>query len=574
MKLFNGLKQYTIPIIITFTLLIIRSLSDLYLPTITADIVNIGIVESDTQYILKMGGFMIAIAAFGSLCSIIASYLIAKTSNGFSEKLRDEVFTKVASFSLHEFDQFGTASLITRTTNDITQIRMIMDFGLRMMVMAPIMSLGSVAMAFSKDATLTIIFIVIIPILGSVVYIIMRKGLPFFGAMQKKLDSLNLVLRENLIGIQVIRASNRDHSEKERFEDINKDYSSTSIRVNRIMGTLMPLVTLIMNLAIISIVWFGGIRINLGYMQVGDLIAFIQYAMLVMTSVMAFTRVFIILPRASASATRINEILNTEAKIKDTLELEKPDKKHGYIEFKDVTFSYPGAECPALHNISFSTGPGEITAIIGGTGSGKSTLVNLILRFYDVDSGCILVNDIDIRNTTQESLRKKIGYVPQKSSLFSGTISENIKYGNDNGNLDDIIQAADTAQASEFISLMKEGFDSVISQGGKNISGGQKQRLAIARALIRKPEIYIFDDCFSALDYKTDVNLRTALYKNTTQSTVLVVSQRVNSVKEADQIIVLESGKIVGIGVHSELLENNEIYQEIVSSQLTKEEIA
>ncbi|MCR3921930.1 MAG: ABC transporter ATP-binding protein/permease [Firmicutes bacterium] len=574
LRLFQHLKPFKTLIIITLVLLVLRSLSDLYLPTITADIVNIGIVDGNTQYILQMGGLMTAIAAFGAISSILASYLISKTANGFSKVLRDEVFTKVESFSLHEFDQFGTASLITRTTNDITQMRMIMDFGLRMMVMAPIMSVGSVVMAFTKNPTLATIFIVIVPILAVVIFFIMRSGLPLFHAMQVRLDNLNLVLREGLIGIRVIRAFNRDHYERDRFQAVNQDYATTAVRVNRIMGALMPLVTLLMNVAIISIVWFGGIRIDLGYMQVGDLIAFIQYAMLVMSALIALTRVFIILPRASASASRINEVLNTDAKIIDAPELGQIEEKYGYVEFKDVSFSYPGAERPALNNISFAAGPGEVTAIIGGTGSGKSTLASLLLRFYDVDSGSILVDGLDIRKLGQEALRKKIGYVPQQAALFSGTILANIQYGKDNASAEEIEHATKTAQASEFISRMKDGFEAIISQAGKNVSGGQKQRLAIARALIRKPEIYVFDDCFSALDYTTDAKLRAALYQDTAQATVLIVSQRVSTVQNADRIIVLEAGKIIGMGTHAELSADNKVYQEIIASQLTEEEIA
>ena len=571
LKLLKYLKPFWLPITLSLILMTLRSLSDLYLPTLTADMVNIGIVNGDVDYIIAVGAQMIAFASFGTLFAILAGYISAKAGNGFAKLLRDKVFERIESFSLQEFDRFGTSSLITRTTNDINQVRMIMDFGLRMMVMAPIMSIGSIIMAFTRDARLALIFVVAVPILGLTIYLIMQKGLPLFAQMQNKLDSLNLVLREGLTGIRVVRAFNRDPSEEQRFQSVNSEYTRTATRVNRIMGATMPIVALIMNFSILAIVWFGGIRIDGGHMQVGDLMAFIQYAMLVMASLVMLTRVFIMIPRAVVSAKRIGDVLNTVPEITDPAYEQSLSCLAGDIEFENVTFKYPGAEIPALQSISFRTRPGQKTAIIGGTGSGKSTLAGLLLRLYDVTDGSIKLGGADIRELKQETLRAQIGYVPQKAVLFSGTIRENIAYGNDNAGQDEIEQAARTAQAFEFIKAMPKGMDSPVAQGGKSLSGGQKQRLAIARALVRKPAVYLFDDSFSALDYKTDARLRTALFRETGQSSVLIISQRVSTIMDADQIIVLENGRIEGVGSHDDLLKTCQTYSEIVSTQLSGE---
>lgn len=570
-KQIKYLKPFLPQITISLALLVLKSLSDLYLPTLTATIVNKGIVNNDIPYILQIGGIMLAIAAFGVICNLIAIYISAKAGNGFCKVLRDKVFTNVENFSLNEFNKFGTASLITRTTNDITQIRIIMDFGLRMIVMSPILCIGSVILAFLKDPTLALIFVVAIPVISLIFYFFLQKGLPIFAAMQTKLDQINLILREGLTGIRVIRAFNRDAAEKLRFTEANRDYCDTSILVNRMMGIMMPLVTFVMNIAIIAIVWFGGIRISTGNIQVGDLMAFIQYAMLITSSLVTLTRLFIMIPRATASADRISEVIETIPEIRDPEAEKAASGERGNVEFKNVSFYYQGAEQPVLKNISFSAKPGKTTAIIGGTGSGKSTLISLLLRLYDVSGGSILVDGVDIREMAQSSLRNKIGYVPQKAVLFSGPVRENIAFGDQNSKAEDIEHAADIAQASEFIENMKDGLETKIAQGGKNVSGGQKQRIAIARAIIRKPEIYIFDDSFSALDYKTDALLRRALKKETTQSTVIIISQRVSTIMEADQIIVLENGEIEGMGTHEELLSSCTVYKEIVATQLSEE---
>lgn len=573
-KLFRYLKSYRLPIVFVLFAVFLQSLSDLYLPTLMSDIVDTGIVKGDTFYILKMGGLMLLVAAGGVLCAIVSSYLSSKISVGFGRDLRAKVFSHVENFSLQEFDKIGTASLITRTTNDITQIQQVTTMILRMMISAPMMCIGGIMMAVSKDAKLTLVLVAVLPILTLSIFLVARKGVPLFKAIQKKLDKLNLVLRENLTGIRVIRSFNRGDHEAERFNEANLDLTRTAVRVNRIMASLMPIMMLILNFSTIAIVYFGSIRIENGGMHVGDLMAFIQYAMQIMFSVIMVSIIFVMIPRASASAARINEVLDMVPEIKDAEKAKQTEGQRGHLEFQNVTFSYPGAEKPALYNISFSTSPGETTAIIGGTGSGKSTLISLIPRFYDIQEGRILVNGEDIRDLKQANLREKIGFVPQKAVLFTGTIAENIRYGKEDASDEEIRHAAEVAQATEFITNMKDGFDSMISQGGNNVSGGQKQRLSIARALVRKPEIYVFDDSFSALDFKTDAKLREALKKETTQSTVLIVAQRVSTVMDADRIIVLEEGKIAGIGAHQELMDTCTVYREIVSSQLSEEEIA
>jgi ATP-binding cassette subfamily B protein len=451
---------------------------------------------------------------------------------------------------------------------------MFVMMGMRMMVMTPIMSVGGIVMAVSKDPGLSLIFLIAVPILFVMVTFIARKGTPMFRSMQKKLDRINLVMRERLTGIRVIRAFNRDEYEKKRFEEANLDFMQTAIRIFRIMAVMMPVMMMVMNLTTVSIIWFGGIRIDRGHMMVGDLMAFIQYGMHIMFSMFSLSMLFVTIPRAAASLARVDEVLDTKPSIKDPENPVKPGDKRGYVEFRDVTFSYPGAERPALSNITFSAGPGEVTAIIGGTGSGKSTLSSLLLRFYDVQSGSILVDGIDIREITQKELRAKIGYAPQRAVLFSGSVDDNIRYGKKDATIEEVRHAAEIAQAKDFVEKMPEQYDAEISQRGTNISGGQKQRLSIARALVGRPEIYIFDDTFSALDFKTDARLRAALKNETADATVIIVAQRVNTVMDADRIIVLEDGRIAGIGTHEELLKDNEIYREIVFSQLSEEEIA
>ncbi|SMG44065.1 ABC transporter ATP-binding protein [Paenibacillus aquistagni] len=574
LKLFRYLKPFRMPIVFVLLLVFFQSLSDLYLPNLMSKIVDTGIVQGDVPYIWRVGLIMLGVALIGTVCMIGASYLSAKVATGYGKQLRSRVFNHVQHFSLQEFDEVGTASLITRTTNDITQVQQVLVMILRMMVMAPIMCIGGIIMALQKDAKLTLILLVIIPLLALAVFLVARKGIPLFKAMQKKLDKLNLVLRENLIGIRVIRSFNRVEDEKERFQAANKDLTDTAVRVNRIMASLMPIMMFAMNFATISIVFFGAKQINAGELQVGDMMAFIQYAMQIMFSLIMVSMMFVMIPRASASAARINEVLDMSPVIVDKAEVKATKGLRGLVEFDRVTFSYPGAEEPALSDITFTARPGETTAIIGGTGAGKSTLLNLIPRFYDISKGSIKVDGIDIRDMGQDQLRERIGLVPQKAVLFTGTIRDNIRYGKEDATEEEIVHAASIAQATDFITSMKDGFDSPIAQGGTNVSGGQKQRLSIARALIRRPEIYIFDDSFSALDFKTDANLRKALKSETTEATVIIVAQRVSTVMDADQIIVMDEGRIAAVGTHQQLLESSEVYREIVSSQLSEEEIA
>ncbi len=574
LKLYKYLKPFTGMVIGVLVFVFLQTLGDLWLPTLMSDIINHGVMEGNTNKIIRIGEKMLLVAGAGAICAIIASYLSSKIAMGLGTILRSKVFRKVESFSLHEFDKLGTATLITRTTNDITQIQTVTIMIMRMMIAAPMTAVGGIILARRHDKPLTWILAVAIPILGIVVGLIGAKVMPLFKMVQEKIDKINLVLREKLTGIRVIRAFNTVKIEEERFDAANADLTDNYIKVNRIMAFLMPAIMMIMNLTTLAILWFGGIRISHGDMDLGALSAFIQYAIQIMISMLMLAVMFIMVPRAQAAAVRINEVLETVPEITDAKETKNEFTKKGYVEFKDVTFNYHGAEEPALSNISFSARPGEVTAIIGSTGSGKSTLINLIPRFYDVNSGSVLIDGVDVREMTQETLREKIGFVPQKAVLFSGTISQNIRFGKEDATDEEVRHAAEVAQALDFISNMDEGFEHEIAQGGTNVSGGQKQRLSIARALVRKPEIYIFDDSFSALDFKTDAKLRAALKKETTEATVIIVAQRVGTVMDADRIIVLDEGKIAGMGTHKELLSTCDVYREIVSSQLSEEEIA
>lgn len=572
-KLLKNLSAYKWIILAVFGLIFVQSLSDLFLPTLMSDIIDKGVVAGDTSYIWKIGGVMLLVSALGAVASVIASYYSSKAAMGLGRDIRRKVFNHVENFSLQEFDEVGTASLITRTTNDITQVQQVVIMMLRMVVSAPIMLVGGIIMAVSKDAQLSLVIVITIPVLIGSILLIVRKGVPLFQMVQKRLDRLNLVLRENLTGIRVIRAFNREPEEKVRLKQANKELTDVSIKVNKVMAFMMPVMMLVMNLTVVGIIWFGGIRIDNGGMQIGDLMAFIQYVMQIMFALVMASMMFVMVPRAAVSARRINEVLDMEPAFLDE-GTEKANRHQGMLEFERVTFSYPGAEEPALSDISFTAKQGEITAIIGGTGSGKSTLVNLIPRFYEVSSGAIRVNGVDVREASQEEIRSKIGFVPQKAVLFTGTIADNIRFGKQDVTQDEIEHAARIAQAEDFISKMKDGYDTKIEQGGSNVSGGQKQRLSIARALIRKPDLYIFDDSFSALDFKTDAKLRAALKDETKHATVLLVAQRVSTVIDADRIIVLDKGQMAGIGTHQELLKTNNVYREIALSQLSEEEIA
>jgi len=551
-----------------------QSLANLFLPTLMARIVDSGIVKGDTGYIVRVGGIMLLVTVAGMICAIAGSFFSSKVSIGFGRIIRGKVFSHVEEFSLHEFDTFSTASLITRTTNDTTQVQQVITLILSMLVTAPMMAIGGVILAYSQDHVLVWVLVAAMPVVFTVFLLIIKRAIPLFQVMQVKLDALNLVLDEGMTGVRVIRAFDRNAHEHRRFDTANHDLTDTAITVNRIVAFLMPAMMLTLNLTSIAILWFGSIRVDNGDMQIGSLIAFLQYAVLILFSMLMVAVLFVMLPRAAASADRINEVLAVTPEIKDPLEALPAGPQQGYVEFQDVTFSYPGAEEPAISDISFHAGPGEVTAIIGGTGSGKSTLVNLIPRFYDVDKGRVLVDGRDVREMSQEALRAKIGFVPQQARLFTGSITENIRLGKGDASIDEVRHAAEIAQATEFVVSMSDGLDSAISQGGINVSGGQKQRLSIARALVRRPEIYVFDDSFSALDFTTDARLRAALRGETRDATVLIVAQRVGTVMNADRIIVLDEGRIAGIGTHRELLETCQVYQEIISSQLSLEEIA
>ncbi len=573
MKLMKRLKSYWLGIVIVLGLTFIQVLGQLYLPTIMSNIIDKGVVQGDKAYIWKMGSFMLLISALAVVLSVVIVYIASRIAMGFGRELRDKIFTRVESFSLQENNKIGTASLITRTTNDVVQIQNVLYMMLRMMVMAPIMLVGGIIMAVGRDAKLSLIFVIVLPILLMLVIAIGGKAMPKFKALQKKMDKLNRVIREGLTGIRVIRAFNRNQDELKKFEEANNDYASTAIGVNRLLSLMSPLMMLLMNLTSIAIVWIGAHLIGEGSMQVGDLMAFIQYAMQIMMSFMMLSAVFIFIPRAGASAERINEVLDMEPEILDPKASKNTEQK-ALLEFDHVTFRYAGAEKPALDNITFKAAAGETIAIIGSTGAGKSTLINMIPRFYDVESGVVRVNGVDVREQNQDELRQKIGLVPQKAVLFTGSIETNMRYGKEEATDDEIWQALAISQAKDFVSKLSRGIKTHVEQGGNNFSGGQKQRLAIARALIRKPEIYIFDDSFSALDFKTDAELRGALLNETKEAVTLIVAQRITSVVDADRIIVLDEGKVAGIGTHTELKEHNAIYQEIMRSQLSEEEIA
>lgn len=573
LKLLKNLKKYKWVVVIIFLLVFIQALCDVYLPNLMSNIVDIGIINNDKAYILKIGFIMLGVSLIGVIATILASYFGAKVAMGFGRDIREKVFEQVETFSLKEVNDLGISSLITRTTNDVTQIQQVLIIMLRMMLYAPMVAIGATIMAIRKDSKLSLIILVSIPILILSIYLIASKAIPLFKKMQKNVDKLNRVLRENLTGIRVIRVFNKYELEKQKFEKSSFQLSDIAIKANRTITLLMPIMMLLVNLSIIAVVWFGGIRIDRGNMQVGDLIAFIQYLTQIMFALMMLSMMFVMVPRASASADRINEILGKKSEIYSKENSIKETEKTGYLEFKNVSFYYDENSEKVLDNINFKSGPGETTAIIGGTGSGKSTLIKLIPRLFEVNEGEVLVDGVNVKDMNLKVLRDKIGYVPQKSVLFTGTIKENIVYGDEDASNDDIKSAIDISQSKEFINEKKDREDSYIAQGGNNVSGGQKQRLAIARAIVKKPEIYIFDDSFSALDFKTDKKLREALKEETKKSTVIIVAQRVSTVINADRIIVLDEGKVIKIGTHKELLESCDIYKEIVYSQLSKEEI-
>lgn len=533
---------------------------------------NLGSIQN--SYIIKTGLKMLLISLGGVAAAIGVGYLSAIIAAGVSKKLRRDVFSKVEGFSNNEFDKFSTSSLITRTTNDITQIQMLIIMGIRIMIYAPILGIGGVIMVLRESPSMTWIIALAVAVMIILIGTVFAVAMPKFKLIQKLIDRLNLVSRENLSGLMVVRAFGTQKFEENRFDKANKDLTSTNLFVNRVMVFMFPAMMLIMNFTTLLIVWIGSKQIADSTMQVGDMMAFMQYAMQIIMSFLMISMMFIMVPRASVSATRVSEVLETAPSIRDPKQ-PKPfnSSMRGVVEFRNVSFHYEDAPEDVLHDISFIAKPGETTAFIGSTGSGKSTLINLIPRFYDVTSGEILVNGVNVKDVTQHELHDQIGYVPQKGILMSGTIASNLRYGKKEATDEEVRTAAEVAQAADFISKLEEGYDKSISEGGANVSGGQKQRLSIARALVKKPPIYIFDDSFSALDYKTDVALRRALNEHTGDSTVLIVAQRVSTIMNADQIIVLNEGKVVGIGTHEQLLKDCPTYYEIAASQLSKEEL-
>ena len=549
-------------------------MANLWLPDKMSEIVNNGIIKQDMPAIWHNGLAMIVVTAAGGLCSIVIGFLAARIATGMAQKLRTELFERVESFALADFNKFSTASLITRSTNDIQQIQMTSILLLRLALMAPIMAIGGLQKAIHNAPNLSWIIVLAVSVLLVVIAVLFVIAVPRFKKLQTLVDKLNLVTRENLVGLKVIRAFHNEKIEQKKFQQANTELNKMNLFVNRLMMLLDPIMTLVMNFSSVAIVWFGAHLISSGNLQIGNMMAFLEYAMQVIISFLLLSMVLIMVPRAAVSVKRVGEVLDTLPSIVDPqLPQQLPNDATGKIEFKDVTFTYPDADLPVLSSINFTAEPGQTTAFIGSTGSGKSTLINLIPRFYDVSAGQILLDGVDIRQLKLEDLYDQIGYVPQKGVLFSGTIASNIKYGNAKASQKLVEKSAKIAQATEFISELKNGYKNDIAQGGSNVSGGQRQRLSIARAIAVEPNVYIFDDSFSALDFKTDAKLRSALAKETKHKTVLIVGQRINTIMNADKIIVLDEGKIVGQGTHQELMKKCQVYQEIAASQLSEDDL-
>ncbi|MFG2531491.1 ABC transporter ATP-binding protein [Streptomyces sp. NPDC048516] len=568
------LRPHRRSISVIVLLQLIQTLATLYLPTLNADIIDNGVVKGDTGYILGVGGFMVAVTLLQIVCATGAVYFGARTAMALGRDIRAAVFDRVQSFSAREVGTFGAPSLITRTTNDVQQVQMLVLMTFTMMVSAPIMCVGGVIMALNQDVPLSGLLLVIVPVLGILVSLIVRRMRPLFRGVQERIDTVNRVLREQITGIRVIRAFVRDRHERERFAGASTDLYDVSLRAGRLMSMMFPLVMLIVNLSSVAVVWFGGLRIDSGSMQIGALTAFLSYLMYILMSIMMATFMVMMLPRAEVCAERIQEVLGTDSSVTPPRSPVTELRRHGELELRNVEFRFPGAEQPVLRDISLIARPGETTAVIGSTGSGKSTLLGLVPRLFDATGGTVLVDGEDVRTLDQETLARAIGLVPQKPYLFSGTVATNLRYGNPDATDDELWHALETAQARDFVERMEGGLEAPIAQGGGNVSGGQRQRLAIARALVRRPEIYLFDDSFSALDYATDAALRAALARETDRATVVIVAQRVATIRGADRIVVLDEGRVVGTGTHTELMAGNETYREIVLSQLTEQEAA
>ncbi|MGA2513178.1 MAG: ABC transporter ATP-binding protein [Candidatus Limnocylindrales bacterium] len=568
------LRPYRWRVLIVVTLVAIQALANLYLPSLNADIINNGVVRGDTGYILQTGGRMLQVTFGLGVCSIVAVYFAAMTAMAFGRDVRGAIFRQVMRFSQKETNLFGTPTLITRNTNDVQQVQMLVFMGLNMMILPPIMAVGGVIMAMREDVPLSGTLIVIIPVVVAVVGTLATRALPLFRTMQKRTDRINQVMGETLSGTRVIRAFVRTDHEAKRFDAANQELTDTALEVNRMFAVMMPFLIGIMNLSAVAVVWFGGLRIDSGGMPIGNLSAFLLYMIQILLSLVMGVIVAVMLPRAAAAAERIQAVLDTEPDLCDPDEPVETDGFRGLVAFQGVEFRYPGAAAAVLSGIDFTALPGEITAIVGGTGSGKTTLVNLIPRFYDVTSGSVSIDGVDVRQMRQEDLWRLIGVVPQKAYLFSGTVASNLRYGDESAGDDALWKALETAQARDFVAEMGGQLEAAIDQGGTNVSGGQRQRLAIARAIVKRPRVYIFDDSFSALDFRTDQRLRAALRPETRDATVIIVAQRVGTIMHADQIVVLDGGQIVGKGTHEQLMETCQTYREIVYSQLTPEEAA
>lgn len=575
LKLFKHLKPYVWLIIPLVILTYLQVMANLQLPDYMAKIINDGIIGESMDAIYRNGGIMLLVTLGGGIAAVGVGFLATRVATSFARDIRRKVFEKVESFSIAEFNSLSTASLITRSTNDIQQIQMVTLMILRMVLMAPFMAIGALQNAIQNAPELSWIIAMAVGALFVIIVVLFTTALPKFKILQKMVDTLNLVTRENLTGLRVIRAFNKEKTEEKKFDEANTDLMRLNLFVNRLMIILQPFMMLLMNIALVAIVWFGAQLVSDNSIEIGNMMAFMQYATQVIMSFLMISIIFIMIPRASVSAKRVNEVLNTTATIRDPKNPKKPARNgHGRIEFRDVTFTYPDADSPVLSGINFTAEPGQTTAFIGSTGSGKTTLIGLIPRFYDVTAGQVLIDNVDVRDMRLRDLSGQIGYVPQKGVLFSGTVKSNVTYGNKRASTKEIDTAIKVAQASDFVKKLEGGLQSNISQGGTNVSGGQKQRLSIARALAVKPKVYIFDDSFSALDFKTDAKLRKALQKETAGKTVLIVGQRISTIMNADKIIVMDEGKIVGQGTHDELMKHNVVYQEIAHSQLSDEELA
>ncbi|MFC8508405.1 ABC transporter ATP-binding protein [Streptomyces sp. NPDC057411] len=568
------LGPYRKPIVLLVVLQLLQTSATLYLPTLNADIIDNGVVNGDTGYILRFGALMIGVSVIQVACNIGAVYFGARTASALGRDVRAAVFDRVQSFSSRELGHFGAPSLITRTTNDVQQVQMLVLMAFTLMVSAPIMCVGGIIMALSLDVPLSAVLIAVVPVLGIAVSLIVRRMRPLFRTMQTRLDTVNRVLREQITGNRVIRAFVKDAYERKRFEGSNAELTEVSMATGRLMALMFPTVMTVVNVSSIAVVWFGAHRIDSGGMEIGALTAFLAYLMQIVMAVMMATFMFMMVPRAEVCAERIEEVLDTESSVVPPTEPVRELDRRGHLEVRSADFRYPGAEESVLKDVELVARPGETTAIIGSTGSGKSTLLGLVPRLFDVTGGEVLVDGVDVRTLDPKLMARTVGLVPQKPYLFSGTVATNLRYGKPDATDEELWHALEVAQAADFVRKLEHGLNAPIAQGGTNVSGGQRQRLAIARTLVQKPEIYLFDDSFSALDYETDARLRAALSEETADSTVVIVAQRVSTIRDADRIVVLDEGRVVGTGRHQELMARNETYREIVLSQLTEAEAA